>query len=114
MTEPRAPDPTLTENGNERVRLRKEGENGRPRLVAHREAWAEPGRGEAWGSYRLFCEPTIASLLTAILASDIAYQAVPCRECFPEAPTPGFRVSSGAQPERGCEVMDPHLAWQRP
>ena len=38
-------------------------------------------------------------------ASEARWFAVPCRECFPDAPPPGCR-------ERNGHVGDPGLAWQ--
>lgn len=47
-------------------------------------------------------------------AADAAYFAVPCRECFPDSPPPGWRTSDEAP--AGIDglqcVADPHLAWQ--
>ena len=93
MSELRAPDPTLDALDAD-VNLYMGGWDARP-LVAHLPgclsmdlAWMEE-------------------------AQDARWFAVPCRECFPDAPPPGHSLCSpdtcgGARGEH----MDPHLTWQ--
>ena len=47
-------------------------------------------------------------------ASDAAYFAVPCRECFPEAPPPGQRLFEfrDTKPVTWGYVHSEHLGWQ--
>ena len=90
MSELRAPDPTLDALDAD-VNLYMSGWDARP-LVAHLPgclsmdlAWMEE-------------------------AQDARYIAVPCRECFPDAPPPGHKASCPP----GCQVSPGFrpLAWQ--
>lgn len=96
MGELRAPDPTLTALGAESVKL---GLGPLP-PIAHRHGG---------------CVPETRRVMRAEYAR---WFAVPCRECFPDAPPPGTWFSGHALVQ-GQEVPtqtteDPHLAWQVP
>ena len=41
-------------------------------------------------------------------AQDARWFAVPCRECFPDAPQPGHHPTCSDP----CMVTDPYLSWQ--
>jgi len=95
MSEIRAPDPTLTalDQRWDVVSI----EEGLP-PTAHEMDPAD-------------CDP--ADVFSRQPARDARWFAVPCRECFPDAPPPGHSLCSpdtcgGARGEH----MDPDLAWQ--
>lgn len=98
----RAPDPVLAVL-DERVVLSRS--QAGTTLVAHRESRVPPDvrpiAACGTGNFGLPC----------LMARDVAYTAVPCRECFPEAPEPG-----DPQPCDLCIEGGPHvrsgLAWQ--
>lgn len=69
-------------------------------------------RGHAEGG--LVCREAFAGA-TSLFARDARWFAVPCRECFPDAPAPG----KSRCPNRWCRerqqcdgIREPHLAWQ--
>ena len=86
MSELRAPDPTLKELGHRFVTVVEDDVV----LEAHDEDCAH-----AWGPH--------------LMAQSVAYQAVPCRECFPDAPEPGERpcLTAGCRMDHGR-----YLRWQ--
>ena len=92
MSELRAPDPTLQALSQEVVCVEVAGRDARvahhffPRLCADREIdYTETPQVAAW-------------------------IAVPCRECFPDAPPPGARQMEDRPP--GFWITDRYLAWQ--
>jgi hypothetical protein len=88
MIELRAPDPTLTAFAGDVVWL----DGSRRPQVAHSLVCDEGERVPVWRS----------------LATEAArWFAVPCRECFPAAPLPGWQPTA-----RYVGDPDPHLAWQ--
>ena len=93
MSDLRAPDPTLTAMGHRAVTVVED--HLRPLLEAHDKDCAH-----AWGP--------------RFMAASVAYQAIPCRECFPDAPPPGQRLfeAKDTRPVTWGFVHDPHLSWQ--
>ena len=93
----RAPDPTLSKMPPMRVMLIRQSANSAA-LTAHGLKRLRPPTCTApYGALRY---PTL-------WASDAAYIAVPCRDCFPDAPPPGQRTHGGDRPPAD-------LAWQVP
>ena len=103
MSELRAPDPTLDAMGPDAVYVTE------PKgslSVAHRIARL-CGIDPVSGDYQNAC--------------DARWFAVPCRQCFPDAPPPGKApCPMGGYRDRfhdpaTCDgIEDPHLAWQVP
>ena len=94
MSELRAPDPTLKALGHRFVTVVEDDVV----LEAHDEDCAH-----AWGPH--------------LMAQSVAYQAAPCRECFPDAPKPGERPCTclvGPPIYRGVLHYHPDddLSWQ--
>jgi len=99
MSELRAPDPTLDALGEPVGVEYWSPDPG----VAHRLPDGPGGSMSACGYRGLDAMPSLYA----------AYVAVPCRECFPDAPPPGHSLCSpdtcgGARGEH----MDPDLTWQ--
>ena len=108
MNELRAPDPTLVkypvdEYGDPGL-LPVTGLGDSRTPVAHRPRHAlripHPCRDVGWS-------PT-----PALLPSQAAYIAVPCRDCFPDASPPGHRQDRSRMTGRDGVRPDPGLAWQ--
>lgn len=99
MNELRAPDPTLMTLGGDVY-------------VEH----ANPNRAHIPMRH---CEEVLYTRCNTVgyldmHARDAAYIAVPCRDCFPDAPPPGMR-STTHRIGTYCELEpDPNLSWQVP
>ena len=103
MSELRAPDPTLTAAETDVV-----------------IAWSEtPHVAHLYGC------PDSSPVLQSIPTEAACWFAVPCRECFPDAPPPGRKFAESGpdrwvavylenmDPNDGpLTVSDPHRAWQ--
>ena len=92
----RAPDPTLIDL-HEPVTISPD-----------RPPWpAIACRMESPGTARTYCGVTVMKPLNSAYA---AWFAIPCRECFPDAPPPGHKASCPS----GCQVPPGFrpLAWQ--
>lgn len=104
MSELRAPDPTLTVyDGDGAVLL----DGGLPVRQAHRP---EHLGLMTWTVCRVPPSET-----TWMDPDDARWFAIPCRECFPDAPPPGADGPCCGNPEdcpRGGWFRDPSLAWQ--
>ena len=98
MSELRAPDSTLDALDEDVLVTWWAGDG--PPAVAHR--FAEQGNAVVadcgW-------RPTKPYPLGS---EDVRWFAVPCRECFPDAPEPGHHPTCSDP----CMVTDPYLAWQ--
>ena len=97
MTDLRAPDPTLTAHDGALLV-----DDAYAPGTAHRWTTRTTPRHTEW---RTDCG---AKAVKMIRSEDAAWFAVPCRECFPEAPNPGYR----RVPEVAAQRSDPGLAWQ--
>lgn len=107
MTELRAPDPTLTALGPLSDVVVQ---HGAVPLRAHRIADVEVG--ESVRDYVTGCG--LRSLVTH-QAQHARWYALPCRECFPDAPPPGTRPLThvgGTEVKPGHYTTDCGLAWQ--
>lgn len=107
MSEPRIPDPTLDALEPD-APIGLDYSEGEP-LIGHLVRWVNREHVPE-------CADPKYGGVEVIGARHAAYIAVPCRECFPKAPPPGWRHSADA-PEGadGLSVAaDPHLAWQVP
>jgi hypothetical protein len=108
VSELRAPDPTLVGHAG-RVILTRNGP-----LVAHRERY-EP---EELVSFAACGRARRMPGLPRMMARDMAYSAVPCRECFPDAPQPGTVDRRQVSVRRHdldigeLTIPDPYLSWQ--
>ena len=114
MSELRAPDPTLWANRNSA---------GSPRFVAFEEFLFGPPIAHHSTDGPVDVRAPQASCNGAVLDFEMpsdaaAYIAVPCRECFPDAPPPGWRHAiSGFRHDDSLandegHICDPGLAWQ--
>ena len=114
----RAPDPTLTElcgsYGDHRV-LCSDDTSVRGGMIAHL-----PGGtlGERVTSDR-YPRTSCGMVLTGggfrvAQARHVRWHAIPCRECFPDAPAPGTRFSTlSTGYSVSCQrLVDPNLSWQ--
>jgi hypothetical protein len=102
MSELRAPDPTLAAYW---------------RIVGVTDTASGPYVAHAIGDLELVCGEREWTL--SMDASDAAYIAVPCRDCFPGAPPPGHRYPETQEDKwfavhvhRQKAIPDPHLTWQ--
>ena len=105
MDELRAPDPTLTALPFREIVVVDD--SAEPAPIAHRLDDNDPFGGT------LCEEPGYAGADPCLFTEHARWFAVPCRECFPDAPPPGHSLCSpdtcgGARGEH----MDPGLTWQ--
>jgi hypothetical protein len=111
--EARHPDPTLTACGDEYVMLQPSpDDNSYPLEIAHRSSFRDLADAE-----RARCGWTFPGTETWLPARNAAWFAVPCRECFPDAPEPGTRHSytfKGHKVVTPVVTTDCFLAWQVP
>ena len=113
-TELRAPDPTLTALGlpttiADDVAVIHES----PSLtIAHRLSLYPEGDPRELVQWWPSCDPEMGGAdFVVVPPAFAAYTAVPCRECFPDAPPPGYVNDCGCytHAEGPCQ---PGLAWQ--
>jgi hypothetical protein len=97
MSELRAPDPTL---------------DGLPSLAVALDMTGDP----AVAHVSVECAVFLARSTTYLSAKAARWFAVPCRECFPDAPPPGAKTRCCGSPEceRGGWHQYANLAWQAP
>ena len=105
MSELRAPDPTLYgHSGPFQVDLY------RPHPVAHLDADRDPPA--TYCGVRIEDPEYDGVNMVYWPLTDVAYIAVPCRKCFPDAPLPGYRYDRSRMTGRDGVRPDPGLAWQ--
>lgn len=106
MSTPRAPDPTLTALSPKMVQV----DLYRPLSVAHQDSdgWMTPCGLGLDPEYVEADNPR----LIFMGAGDAAYIAVPCRECFPAAPAPGYDWLTYEVPQETVQRRAKYLAWQ--
>ena len=106
MSELRAPDPTLDgHSGPWQVDLY------RPLPVAHLDADRDPPATDCGVRIE---DPEYAGVdMVYWPGANVAYIAVPCRDCFPDAPPPGDRSWNGPGGFSSGHKPDPNLTWQR-
>lgn len=105
MSELRAPDPTLDSLGKAFVKVDAGAGIGNP--IAH--LWAAENDP---GEYQLACGVD-GGFMPQFDAEWARWFAVPCRECFPDAPEPGRRFVRDANGEdRSVTYEAGDLAWQ--
>ena len=105
MSELRAPDPTLTALPFREIVVVDD--SAEPAPIAHRLDDNDPFGGT------LCEEPGYAGADPCLFTEHARWFAVPCRECFPDAPPPGHEASCppGCQVSPGFPWAGP-LAWQ--
>ena len=102
MSELRAPDPTLTALPFREIVVVDD--SAEPAPIAHRLDDNDPFGGT------LCEEPGYAGADPCLFTEHARWFAVPCRECFPDAPPAGARQMEDRPP--GFWITDRYLAWQ--
>lgn len=105
MSELRAPDPTIRDHHTAIVHVDTVTNSGSDPCVAHHVRYPKAIPTTRCGL------PAPEGRFLRMRTGDAAYVAVPCRDCWPDAPEPG-----DPQPCDACIAGGPHprsgLAWQ--